>query len=95
MRLDPTNIVGSSDMTGIYQSYKHGDSRCRVTQWQVQAESRAQNQMKMLRRVQNEKFTFEFDSEIALVDCTLGTLGPTVELDDEKGISEDLKSIKI
>ena len=51
--------------------------------------------MKMLRLVQNEKLTFEFDSEIALVGCTLGTLGPTVGLDDEKGISEDLKSIKI
>ena len=41
--------------------------------------------MKMLRRVQNEKFTFEIDSEIALVGCTLGTLGPTVELVKEKG----------
>ena len=39
--------------------------------------------MKMLRRVQNEMFTFEIDSEIALVDCTIGTLGPTVELVNE------------
>jgi hypothetical protein len=39
--------------------------------------------MKMLRRVQNERLTFEFDSEIAIVDCTVGTLGPTVELVNE------------
>ncbi len=37
--------------------------------------TRAQSLMKMLRRVQNEMFTFKIDSEIALVDCTLGTLG--------------------
>ena len=30
-------------------------------------------------------FTFEIDSENALVGCTLGTLGPTVELVKEKG----------
>jgi hypothetical protein len=30
--------------------------------------------------VQNEMFTFEIDSENALDGCTLGTLGPTVEL---------------
>ena len=28
-------------------------------------------------------FTFEIDSEIALVVCTIGTLGPTVELVNE------------
>ncbi len=33
--------------------------------------NRAQSQMKMLRRVKNEIFTFDFDSEITLVDCTL------------------------
>ncbi len=31
----------------------------------------AQSQMKMLRRVKNEIFTLDFDSEITLVDCTL------------------------
>ena len=36
--------------------------------------------MKMLRRVENEKFTFKIDTEIALVDRTIGTLVPTVEL---------------
>ncbi len=30
-------------------------------------------------------FTFEIDSENALLGCTLGTLGPTVELVKEKG----------
>jgi len=30
-------------------------------------------------------FTFEIDSENALVGCTLGTLGPTVELAKEIG----------
>jgi hypothetical protein len=30
-------------------------------------------------------FTFEIDSENALEGCTLGTLGPTVELVKEKG----------
>ena len=33
--------------------------------------TRAQSQMKMLRRVKNEIFTFDFDSEITLVGCTL------------------------
>ena len=33
--------------------------------------TRAQSQMKMLRRAQNEMFRFEIDSEIALVGCTL------------------------
>jgi hypothetical protein len=33
--------------------------------------------------VQNEMFTFEIDSEIALVVCTLGTLGHPVELFEE------------
>ena len=42
--------------------------------------TRAQSLMKMLRRVENEKFTFKIDTEIALVDCTIGTLVPTVEL---------------
>ena len=57
------------------------DSEPAVRVWPA---TRFKSPSKMLRRVQNEKFTFEFDSEIALVDCTLGTLGPTVELDDEK-----------
>ncbi len=34
--------------------------------------------------MQNELFTFEIDSKNALVGCTLGTLGPTVELFKEK-----------
>ena len=33
--------------------------------------------------VQNERFTFEIDAENAIVGCTLGTLGPTVELFEE------------
>jgi hypothetical protein len=37
--------------------------------------------MKMLRRVENEMFTFKIDSEIALVDCTSVTLGPTVRVE--------------
>ena len=32
--------------------------------------TRSQTQMRMLRLVQNEKLTFEFDSEIALVGST-------------------------
>ncbi len=56
--------------------------------------SRAQSLMKMLRRVENEKFTFKIDTEIALVDCTSGTLGLTVELASLLASSEDLKSIK-
>jgi hypothetical protein len=39
----------------------------------------------MMRKVQNEMFTFEIDSESALVGCTLGTLGPMVELVKEIG----------
>ena len=42
--------------------------------------TRAQSQMKMLRRAQNEMFTFEIDAENAIVGCTLGTLGHPVEL---------------
>ena len=46
----------------------------------------------MLRRVQNEMFTFKIDTETALVGCTLerwrGTLFSVLT-------SEDLKSIKI
>ena len=45
--------------------------------------TRAQSQMRMLRRAQNEMFTFEIDSEIALVGSTLGTLGHPVELFEE------------
>ncbi len=44
--------------------------------------------MKMLCRVQNEMFTFEIDSEIALVDCTLERWGyPLFSVP----VSEDLK----
>ena len=48
--------------------------------------SRSRSLMKMLRRVENEIFAFKIDSDIALVDCTSGTLGPTVELIKEKEI---------
>ncbi len=44
------------------------------------ARASAQSLMNMLRRVENEKFTFKIDTEITLVDCASGTLGPTVEL---------------
>jgi hypothetical protein len=39
--------------------------------WRWSTPSRTRTQMKMLRGVQNERFTFEIDTEKALVGCTL------------------------
>ena len=68
--------------TGIYQykpvytgTYQNNDFHPggQDSRWYVllRSTTRAQSQMKMLRRVQNEMFTFEFDSETALVGSTL------------------------
>ncbi len=58
---------------------------------QVLRATRARSQMKMLFFVQNEMFTFEIDSEHALVGSTLERLEVGVF---SVPISEDLKSIK-
>ena len=41
------------------------------TLWDPAEATRSQSQMKMMRRVQNEMFTFKIDSETALVGSTL------------------------
>ncbi len=50
-----------------------------------QVTNRTQSLSKMMCSVQNEMLTFEIDSEIALVGCTLERERPLVELVKEKG----------
>ncbi len=55
----------------IYGIYNFGVTGRQVEQDVRRFASRTRTQMKMLRGVQNERFTFEIDTEKALVGCTL------------------------
>jgi hypothetical protein len=86
------------DIRGIYLEYDHRDLCYIHTYFDIYLiydtpcyKTRSKSLSKMMREVQNEMFTFEIDSENALVGCTLGTLGPTVELVKEIGNFRRLK----